>query len=140
MNNQAVRVKILEILEKEGTPLNTSQVCRIYHGAKSKYHIKFCRPKKWDIRHDKDGFARRGNNGLYQNCHAHKPGYGIIYYSLMTLHKKGYVDTRVEIRSDPIIPTQKDRMRMWALRGMLPSLLNFDEFKQVQLRDGKTDE
>jgi len=127
VKSQSVRVKILEILEEEGTPLNTAQVCRLFHGAESKFHIQFCRPKKWDTRHDDDGFSRRGNNALYENCHAHKPGYGAIYSGLMKLYEKGYVDTRIEVRSDPIVPTQKDRMRMWALRGMLPSLLNFIE-------------
>ena len=128
IRNNVVRAKILEILKEEGTPLNTSQVCRLYHGAESKFHIKFCRPQKWDKRHDTEGFSRRGNNSLYENCHAHSPGYGVIYRALFKLVEKGHLDTRIETRSDPIVPTQKDRMRMWAFVGMLPSLDNFPIF------------
>lgn len=119
------RYKLLELLKNSETPLNTCQICRITHGAKGKHDIDFCRPKKWDVRHDLDGFSRRGNNALYENCKTHEPGYNRVYRELWVLERKGFVETRKELRNDPIVPTQKDWMRMWAYQGRLPRITNF---------------
>ena len=121
-----LRLKLLNLLENS-EPLNTCQICRIIHGAEGKHDIKFCRPEKWDIRHDEDGFSRRGNNALYVNCKDHFPGYGAVYRNLMVLGGKGFIETRRENRNDPIVPTQKDWMRMWAYRGRLPRITNYLE-------------
>jgi len=125
-----LRHKIRELLE-DHPELNTSQICRLIHGAKSQHDIDFCRPNKWGVRHDKDGFARRGNNALYVNCHIHAPGYGAIYQALWGLESKGFVETRIEVRNDPIVPTQKDRMRMWGLINRLPLLDSFLEVAEI---------
>lgn len=36
------------------------------------------------------------------------------------MESKGFIESRWELRTDPIVPTQKDYMRMWAVQ--LPSL------------------
>lgn len=121
------RYKLLDLLKTSATPLNTCQVCRIIHGAKGKHDIGFCRPEKWDVRHDKDGFTRRNSikGAVYENCKNHTPGYYAVYRGLYVLERKGFLETRIEKRNDPIVPTQKDRMRMWAYRGRLPRITNF---------------
>ena len=118
-----IEEKILRILG-ENLPLNTSQVCRMYHGATSRYDINFCTSGRKDEWKDKGNFERYGHN-LYPNCIGHEPGYNKIYYRLGKLGKLGLAESRVEWRTDPIVRGRKDRMRMWALKGRLPSLDGF---------------
>ena len=122
-----LRYKLLNLMENNPTPMNTCQICRIIHGAKSKNDMSICQDKKYAIRHDPKGFTTRGNNSLYDHCKDHSPGYGAVYRQLMTLVRKGFLETRRECRIDPITPTQKDWMRMWSYRGRLPSLNHFIE-------------
>lgn len=90
MGSNLLRVKMLSLLEKS-EPLNTCQICRIIHGAKGKYDIKFCRPSKWDVRHDTEGFTKRDSRtgALYVNCRDHVPGYRAVYRNLYVLVRKG---------------------------------------------------
>lgn len=131
---QLLRFKIREVLERHSS-LNTCQICRIIHGAKGPHDIDFCRPSKWNVRHDEDGFSKRGNNALYVNCKIHKPGYGAIYQALWYLESRRFVETRIEMRNDPIVPTQKDRMRMWALKGKLPILDSYLEMADIATKE-----
>lgn len=118
-----VRAKILKILEDEMVPLNSLQICRLLNGADHKVDIRFCRgdePWGWT---DPNGFKER-NWGAYTGCGSCNNPRDRVYYFLRQLEEKGYVDSRLEFRSDPIQPLRKDWMRMWALKGKLPSLDN----------------
>ena len=129
-----LRYKLLNLLENSPTPLNTCQICRIIHGAESKNDMSICQDSKYPIRHDPRVFSNRGNNALYENCKDHFPGYGAVYRHLMILMRKGFLETRKEHRSDPIVPTQKDWMRMWAYHGRLPRMTNFLEESPIMTK------
>ena len=120
LRGSLLRIKLLEILG--GYPMNTAQICRVLHGAKHAYDIKFCRPEAYAVFRDQAGYKQRGNNCLYVGCHSCVPGYGAVYRNLMRLVKTGHLETRKEFRSDPIVPNTKDLVRMWALKGKLPTL------------------
>ena len=120
-----LRFKLLELLTKSDTPLNTCQVCRIINGV-AKNEISFCRGNLgWEWT-DPDGFSKRGNHA-YINCVDHDPNWKKVYYQLSVLEKKGFLESRLELRTDPINPKKKDRMRMWAYKGRLPRITNFIE-------------
>ncbi len=132
------RARLLELMKTEFklTGGNTSQICRVTHGAKSRYDIKFCRNKKEGWRPEK-GFTDRGNNALYEKCRYCSPGYHKVRYYLYYLAgmfpgeepngKQVFLTTRMEYRTDPIVPGAKDLMRMWYLMGEMPSLDTFIE-------------
>ncbi|GAG84256.1 unnamed protein product, partial [marine sediment metagenome] len=112
---QVFRANLLELVRKEFKKKggNTAQICRIKHGAKHRYDIKYCRENPYHKFRDANGFKERGNNCLYENCKTCNPGYGRIYYHLGALEKKGYLESRMEYRGDPIVTGAKDWMRMW---------------------------
>ncbi len=118
LRGSLLRIKLLEVLGERN--YNTCQSCRRVHG-KSAYNIKFCRDVPYGVWHDDSGFKTR-NRMLYVNCHAHSPNIDYVYAALKILERKGFVESRVEWRRDPIRPQAKDRMRIWALRGRLPRL------------------
>ena len=120
-----IEEKLLNILKEEGTPLNGMQVCRLLNGAQSKYDIKFCRDKASNWR-DPNRFKNQGYP--YPNCQHHETKNSQVYYYLKKLEKQGVLESRIEYRSDPIVPNRKDRMRMWAFKGRLPRLTSFSEF------------
>ena len=124
-----LRVKLLEIL-KVNHPRNTCQICRMVRGSHA-YHIELCRGKKGrpikEFR--KDSYWTEG--GLYPNCKDCTPNYFAVWRALWVLKRKGFVDTRKEYRSDPIKPNAKDNVRMWALKGKLPSMDHFVEPKTM---------
>jgi len=118
-----VREKIKMILS-ENLPLNTCQVCRLYNGARHRNDIKFCTSGIKDKWTDETNFKKHGNFP-YKNCKEHKLKLPQVWYYLGTLEKKGTVESRIEFRRDPVDMNRKDRMRMWALKGRLPSLNHF---------------
>lgn len=110
--------KLLKILEKR--PYNTAQVCRQVRD-KSPYDIELCRPKPVKI----TGFRKQMNfhiQGPYVNCVHCKPYYGKVWRVLNKLEKRDLIESRKEWRNDPIKRGAKDNVRMWALKGKLPSL------------------
>jgi len=122
-----LRFKLLELLKKSDTPLNTCQICRIINGV-TKNEIKFCRGNiGWEWT-DPGGFSKRGNHA-YINCVDHAPNWKKVYSQLSVLERKGFLESRLEYRSDPINASRKDRMRMWAYIGRLPRITNFLEMK-----------
>ena len=112
-----IRERLLEALQ--GHPLNGMQLCRILNGAKGEFDINFCREKAGSWR-DPNRFKSQGSP--YPNCFECSILWSSVYYHLQKLEKAGEVESRVEWRGDPIVPHAKDRMRMWALKGGLPSL------------------
>lgn len=120
------RAKLRDFMEKQPFPLNGAQVCRMWHGAKGKHDLEFCRRSPYPTWRDTDGFKARGGGALYEHCKVCSPGYQRVYYHLCKLEKQGWLESRMEYRTDPIVPGAKDWMRMWAIKGKLPSLLKHD--------------
>ena len=118
-----VRERLLEILS-ENLPLNTCQVCRLYNGAEHRNDIKFCRDEVKDPWKGKDTYSTHGNLP-YKNCKDCERKLPSIWYYLRTLEEQGKAESRLEFRTDPIVRGRKDKMRMWALKGGLPSLKKF---------------
>jgi len=121
--SEVLRARLLDVL-KGSLPLNTAQICRIINGATSKTDIDFCRPQKWKW-HDSDGFKKRGAGNIYEYCSKCKVHYSRVRYHLQSLEKLGWIESRLELRTDPILRGKKDKMRMWAIQ--LPSLLNIEK-------------
>lgn len=118
-----VREKLMEILS-ENLPLNTCQVCRLYNGAKHRNDIKFCTSGTKDPWKGESTFKKHGNLP-YKNCRDCERKLPSIWYYLGTLEKQDKAESRLEFRSDPIVIGRKDKMRMWALKGRLPSMKRF---------------
>jgi len=111
MRSNLLRIRLLEILEREG-PMNTCQVCRRLHG-KGKNDVQFCRTEK---------VVERGRNNLkiwgffYENCRLHKPNLVEVYRALKTLAERGFIETKKLRFKDPQKKGRNwDTMRFWGV-------------------------
>jgi len=134
---QVFSANLLELIRKEfdQTGGNGAQICRVKHGAKGKHDIGFCRTNPYHTWRDVNGFKERGGGCLYENCKVCSPGYQRVYYFLGKLEEKGYLESRMEYRTDPIVPGAKDWMRMWYVKGQMPTLDSFTIDKQTKRTD-----
>jgi len=133
MRDAVLRQRFLSLLE-DSEPLNTSQICRLINGAKHKHDIDFCTSGIKDKFTDEKNFAKHGNH-TYRNCIACSINWKQIYYQLSILEKKRFLESRVEWRQDPIVIGRKDKFRMWAHRGKLPSLIPFLEMAEIATKE-----
>lgn len=126
LNWPVLRARLIELLKNQPLPINSCQVCRIYQG-KNKNDIKFCRNNP--IQDVTANNWERNNNLFYENCINCSPNHKQIYAALCQLQEKGYLDGRTERRLDPQKAHRgmKDKMRMWAIKGGLPSMDPFIE-------------
>jgi len=124
-----LRQRLLQLLDGS-RPLNTSQVCRLINGATHKHDIEFCTSGIKDKFTDETNFAKHGNH-TYRNCIVCDINWKKIYYQLSILEKKGFLESRIEWRNDPIVIGRKDKFRMWGHRGNLPSLIPFLQVAEI---------
>ena len=114
----------MKVLDSSQFSLNGMQICRLVNGAKGKHDIKFCTGGKKDKWKGVSNFKSHGNKP-YPHCNTCEWNASQVYYHLKTLEKQDVLESRIEFRTDPILITRKDRMRMWARKGGLPTLDRF---------------
>ncbi|GAG84261.1 unnamed protein product [marine sediment metagenome] len=125
LRGSVLRAKLLEILKGEYW-LNSLQVCRILNGAKHKHDLSFCRinPHPYGYTNNFTGYGGNPYSGCV-NCNTNRSR---VYSALKSLEKKGFIESVLGWFTDAVRTTGgKDRMRIWALKGRLPSLDHFTE-------------
>lgn len=114
---------ILEILQNN-PPMNTSQLCRMFHGAK-RNEITFCRKaatKITDFRDNESHFNPKG--GLYPNCSICKPVFHQVYRVLTKMEREGKIESIKDYVQDPQKSIgRKDNVRIWSIE--LPKITKY---------------
>lgn len=115
MRSNIFRIRLLEILEKEG-PMNTCQICRRIHN-RDKNNIIFCRgeePRKI-IEFRKDSYFNP-KGGVYPNCGKCNPKYRQVFAQLRILVRRRQIKTKKIRFSDPQKKGRAwDTMRFWGV-------------------------